>query len=196
MATIAFVIAVAALAVALWVAWRQQTINSELAREIIALKQSAKSTPLTTNRPDQGQQGEGQESEASVTERPGQGRVLQAGETDGGQDTSPRTLYLSRADEHGVFTRATEAMMPGNSIFCLTPIDGDPQRGMFTVIDDRGVHAMALMMPTLNLAGACTGADIQVSGGATAIVTDAPGEAACSGGRWHVTVPATIHFVK
>lgn len=86
--------------------------------------------------------------------------------------------------------------MPGNSIFCLTTIDGDPQRGMFTVIDDRGVHAMALMMPTLNLAGACTGADIQVSGGATAIVTDAPGEAACSGGRWHVTVPATIHFVK
>lgn len=196
MATIAFVIAVAALAVALWVAWRQQTINGELAHEINSLRQSVASAPLPTSRPDEGQQGEGQDVDTSVTGRPDQVQAPQAGGTGGSQDTSPRTIYLSRADEQGVFSRATEAMMPGNSIFCLTTIDGDPQRGTFTVIDDRGVHAMALMMPTLNLAGACTGADIQVSGGATAIVTDVPGEASLSGGRWHVTVPAVIHFVK
>ncbi|MDO4511703.1 MAG: hypothetical protein Q4B68_07805 [Bacteroidales bacterium] len=104
----------------------------------------------------------------------------------------PKKLFLSRPDDNGRFLAASPYVEPGNSIFLLTTADG--VKGTFEVIENAGVHHMALMMPTENLTRACTGTDIQVSAGKTRIVTDAPGEAVKDGSLWKITKQATIHY--
>lgn len=190
MATIVLIIALAALAATAYVAVKQNTINGEMARQINLLHEqlaALKKTPQPAA--PVADPGTPAPQEAPVVERPSSAGQPPA-------PAAPQTVYLSRPDEAGTFTRAAATMLPGNSIFILTTARGDATRGTFAVIDDRSVHAMALMMPTLNLAGACTGPNIQVSDGAVAIVTDKPGEAVLTAGQWRVTVPATIHYVK
>ena len=104
----------------------------------------------------------------------------------------PRRLFLTRPDDRGYFIAASTRMEPGNSIFVLTTLDG--LTGTFEVIDDAGVHQLALMMPTENLTRACTGKNIQVSAGMSAIVTDAPGVAKKEGTLWRIVEPAEIHY--
>ena len=62
-----------------------------------------------------------------------------------------------------------------NIILAQTPVFmGVPNVGKtdtFAVINDAGVHQLALMMPTENLTRACTGHNIQISAGKTRIVT-------------------------
>ena len=64
----------------------------------------------------------------------------------------------------------------------------------FIVIDDDEVNRLALMMPTENLTRACTGNNIQVSGGMHRIVTDTAGRAVLDNGRWRIVTPAKIHY--
>ena len=80
----------------------------------------------------------------------------------------------------------------GNSIFQLSTTDGTT--GSFIVIDDDEVNRLALMMPTENLTRACTGNNIQVSGGMRRIVTDTAGRAVLDNGRWRIVTPAKIHY--
>lgn len=105
---------------------------------------------------------------------------------------APTTLYLSRPDANGVFMTASARIEPGNSLFKLTTSDG--QKGTFEVINDASVHQLALMMPTENLTRACTGPNIQISAGKTAIVTDAPGAAVKEGAQWRIVRQAVVHY--
>ena len=101
-------------------------------------------------------------------------------------------IFLSRPDDKGVFLAASTHIEPGNSIFVLTT--DDDTTGTFAVINDAGVHQLALMMPTENLTRACTGHNIQISAGKTRIVTDAPGRAVKEGRQWKIVQQATIHY--
>ncbi|MBR5102362.1 MAG: hypothetical protein IK092_04500 [Muribaculaceae bacterium] len=107
-------------------------------------------------------------------------------------ERQPVKLYLSKPDENGRFVSASATFEPGNSIYILDSPDG--LKGTFEVIDDKEVHNLAMMMPTENLTRACTGKDIQVSGGMNRIVTDEPGTAVLDKGSWRVTRQAHIHY--
>jgi len=100
-------------------------------------------------------------------------------------------LFMSKPDENDDFTRVSDTMEPGNSIYVLTTFDGT--HGTFEVIDKPEVHRFALMMPAENLIRACSGNAIQIPSG-THIVTDRPGEAEFIDGKWHVVVKAIIHY--
>lgn len=104
----------------------------------------------------------------------------------------PKRLFLTRPDERGVFLGVSAVLEPGNSLFELTTPDG--RTGTFKVIDDADVHHLALMMPTETLTRACTGNNIQVSGGMRRIVTESEGKAVCENGAWRVSEMARIHY--
>jgi len=103
----------------------------------------------------------------------------------------PLNLFMSRPDENDDFTRVSDTMEPGNSIYVLTTFDGE--HGTFEVIDKPEVHRFALMMPAENLIRACSGNAIQIPSG-NRIITDRAGEAEFINGRWHVVVKAIIHY--
>lgn len=104
----------------------------------------------------------------------------------------PQKLYLTRPDRRGYFMAASAQFERGNSIYELITADG--VNGTFQVIDNDEVHQLALMMPTENITGACTGSNIQMSGGARRIVTEAPGTARKENGQWRIVTMATIHY--
>lgn len=108
------------------------------------------------------------------------------------RSTAPKVVYLTRPDESGRFMGASTRFERGNSIFQLSTADGTT--GNFIVIDDDEVNRLALMMPTENLTRACTGNNIQVSGGMRRIVTDTAGRAVLDNGRWRIVTPAKIHY--
>ncbi len=116
----------------------------------------------------------------------------QATQSKGNKSTAPQTLYLTRPDDKGFFLNASTNFEPGNSIFVLHTANG--QNGEFKVIDHAEVHRLALMMPTENLTRACSGNNIQVSGGMHRIVTDKAGQATLENGRWRVVTTANIHY--
>ena len=101
------------------------------------------------------------------------------------------TLFMNKPDENDDFTRVSDTLEPGNSIYVLDTWDGI--HGKFEVIDKPEVHRFALMMPAENLIRACSGNAIQIPSG-TRIVTDRPGEAEFIDGKWHVVVKAIIHY--
>ena len=101
------------------------------------------------------------------------------------------TLFMNKPDENDDFTRVSDTLEPGNSIYVLDTWDGI--HGKFEVIDKPDVHRFALMMPAENLMRACSGNAIQIPSG-TRIVTDRPGEAEFIDGKWHVIVKAIIHY--
>ncbi len=103
----------------------------------------------------------------------------------------PLNLFMSRPDENDDFTRVSDTLEPGNSIYVLTTFDGT--HGTFEVIDKPEVHRFALMMPAENLIRACSGNAIQIPSG-NRIVTDRAGEAEFIDGHWHVVVKAIIHY--
>ena len=103
----------------------------------------------------------------------------------------PMTLFLAKPDENDDFTRVSDTLEPGNSLYVLNTEDGI--HGTFEVIDKPEVHRMALMMPTENLIRACSGNAIQIPSG-NRIVTDRAGEAEFINGKWHVAVKAIIHY--
>ena len=103
----------------------------------------------------------------------------------------PLNLFMSRPDENDDFTRVSDTLEPGNSIYVLTTFDGT--HGTFEVIDKPEVHRFALMMPAENLIRACSGNAIQIPSG-NRIVTDRAGEAEFVDGHWHVVVKAIIHY--
>lgn len=100
-------------------------------------------------------------------------------------------LFMSKPDEDDNFTRVSDTMEPGNSIYVLTTFDG--QHGTFEVIDKPEVHSFALILPAENLLRACSGNAIQIPNG-TRIVTDRAGEAEFIDGKWHIIVKAIIHY--
>ncbi len=106
-------------------------------------------------------------------------------------DDEVLNLFMSKPDDNDDFTRVSDTLEPGNSIFVLTTLDG--QHGTFEVIDKPEVHQFALMMPAENLMRACSGNAIQIPSG-NRIVTDRAGEAEYVDGRWHVVVKAIIHY--
>ncbi len=101
------------------------------------------------------------------------------------------TLFMNKPDENDNFTRVSDTLEPGNSIYVLDTWDG--VHGKFEVIDKPEVHRFALMMPAENLIRACSGNAIQIPSG-TRIVTDRPGEAEFIDGKWHIVVKAIIHY--
>ena len=103
----------------------------------------------------------------------------------------PLNLFMSKPDENDDFTRVSDTLEPGNSIYVLTTFDGT--HGTFEVIDKPEVHRFALMMPAENLIRACSGNAIQIPSG-NRIVTDRAGEAEFIDGHWHVVVKAIIHY--
>ena len=107
------------------------------------------------------------------------------------ENNVPLNLFMSRPDENDVFTRVSDTLEPGNSIYVLTTFDGT--HGTFEVIDKPEVHRFALMMPAENLIRACSGNAIQIPSG-NRIVTDRAGEAEFIDGHWHVVVKAIIHY--
>ena len=100
-------------------------------------------------------------------------------------------LFMSKPDENDDFTRVSDTLEPGNSIYVLTTFDG--LHGTFEVIDKPEVHRFALMMPAECLIRACSGNAIQIPSG-TRIVTDRAGEAEFIDGKWHVVIKAIIHY--
>ncbi len=108
-----------------------------------------------------------------------------------GEEEEVMNLFMSKPDDNDDFTRVSDTMEPGNSIYVLTTFDGT--HGTFEVIDKPEVHRFALMMPAENLIRACSGNAIQIPSG-TRIVTDRPGEAEFIDGKWHVVVKAIIHY--
>lgn len=103
----------------------------------------------------------------------------------------PMTLFMGKPDENDDFTRVSDEMEQGNSIYVLDSQDG--LHGTFEVIDKPEVHRFALMMPADNLIRACSGNAIQIPSG-NRIVTDRAGEAEFINGKWHVVVKAIIHY--
>lgn len=121
--------------------------------------------------------------EEPVAEEPVEDEVEEKGEL--------MTLFMNKPDENDDFTRVSDTLEPGNSIYVLDTWDGI--HGKFEVIDKPEVHRFALMMPAENLIRACSGNAIQIPSG-TRIVTDRPGEAEFIDGKWHVVVKAIIHY--
>jgi hypothetical protein len=103
----------------------------------------------------------------------------------------PMTLFMGKPDENDDFTRVSDELEQGNSIYVLDTKDG--LHGTFEVIDKPEVHRFALMMPADNLIRACSGNAIQIPSG-NRIVTDRAGEAEFINGKWHVVVKAIIHY--
>ena len=103
----------------------------------------------------------------------------------------PMTLFMGKPDENDDFTRVSDEMEQGNSIYVLDTQDG--LHGTFEVIDKPEVHRFALMMPADDLIRACSGNAIQIPSG-NRIVTDRAGEAEFVNGKWHVVVKAIIHY--
>ena len=128
-----------------------------------------------------------EEKDAVIEEEP-QALAEETVEQEAGE---PMTLFLSKPDENDDFTRVSDAVEPGNSLYVLNTEDG--VHGTFEVIDKPEVHRMALMMPTENLIRACSGNAIQIPSG-NRIVTDRAGEAEFIDGHWHVVVKAIIHY--
>lgn len=131
-------------------------------------------------------------SELKQSQRVASPAVAVAHKPQPAREQFPKRLFLTRPDERGVFMGVSRDFEPGNSIFELTTPDG--RTGSFKVIDDAEVHHLALMMPTENLTRACTGDNIQVSGGMRRIVTEAPGKAVCENGTWRVSEMARISY--
>ena len=121
--------------------------------------------------------------EETVAEEPVEDEAEEKGEL--------MTLFMNKPDENDDFTRVSDTLEPGNSIYVLDTWDG--VHGKFEVIDKPEVHRFALMMPAENLIRACSGNAIQIPSG-TRIVTDRPGEAEFIDGKWHVVVKAIIHY--
>lgn len=121
--------------------------------------------------------------EETVEEEPADDEAEEKGEL--------MTLFMNKPDENDDFTRVSDTLEPGNSIYVLDTWDG--VHGKFEVIDKPEVHRFALMMPAENLIRACSGNAIQIPSG-TRIVTDRPGEAEFIDGKWHVVVKAIIHY--
>ena len=121
--------------------------------------------------------------EETVEEEPVDDEVEEKGEL--------MTLFMNKPDENDDFTRVSDTLEPGNSIYVLDTWDGI--HGKFEVIDKPEIHRFALMMPAENLIRACSGNAIQIPSG-TRIVTDRPGEAEFIDGKWHVVVKAIIHY--
>ena len=117
--------------------------------------------------------------------------VAEAPAEDEENNDEPLNLFMSRPDENDDFTRVSDTLEPGNSIYVLTTFDGT--HGTFEVIDKPEVHRFALMMPAENLIRACSGNAIQIPSG-NRIVTDRAGEAEFIDGHWHVVVKAIIHY--
>ena len=115
----------------------------------------------------------------------------EAAEPQAEEEGEVMNLFMSKPDENDDFTRVSDELEPGNSIYVLTTFDGI--HGKFEVIDRPEVHRFALMMPAENLIRACSGNAIQIPSG-THIVTDRPGEAEFIDGKWHVVVKAIIHY--
>ena len=125
----------------------------------------------------------------SPVEEPVQEEMPVMAEEENNED--PLNLFMSRPDENDDFTRVSDTLEPGNSIYVLTTFDGI--HGTFEVIDKPEVHRFALMMPAENLIRACSGNAIQIPSG-NRIVTDRAGEAEFIDGHWHVVVKAIIHY--
>lgn len=104
----------------------------------------------------------------------------------------PRIIYLAKANNEGVFTRADARYNMGNSIFKLVTTDG--VSGSFSVLEDPTVFELALMMPTEYLVNACIGRNLQLSEGARTIVNIASGTAIFEDGRWRVSRKAQIRY--
>ncbi len=115
----------------------------------------------------------------------------EAAEPQAEEEGEVMNLFMSKPDENDDFTRVSDELEPGNSIYVLTTFDGI--HGKFEVIDRPEVHRFALMMPAENLIRACSGNAIQIPSG-THIVTERPGEAEFIDGKWHVVVKAIIHY--
>ena len=132
-----------------------------------------------------------QEEIADVPEQTEVAPVAEAHEEEAIEEGEVMNLFMSKPDEEDNFTRISDTMEPGNSIYVLTTFDG--KHGTFEVIDKPEVHSFALIMPTENLLRACSGNAIQIPNG-TRIVTDRAGEAEFIDGKWHVIVKAIIHY--
>lgn len=105
---------------------------------------------------------------------------------------SAKVIYLGRANSQGVFTRADAAYNPGQSLFKL--ITTDSMSGTFQTIDSPEVFDLALQNPMEYLSYSCTGRNLQLSRGASAIVNEAAGTAIFDQGRWRVTRKAQIRY--
>lgn len=103
-----------------------------------------------------------------------------------------RTIYLARANSHGVFVRADREFNVGNTVFRLTTPDGIS--GSFEVVDDPTVCEIALINPEDSLVTACTGHDLLDTHGKTRIINESPGTAIFEGGRWRVARKARIAY--
>ena len=106
--------------------------------------------------------------------------------------STPRIIYLSRANSKGIFLRADSKFSLGNSIFRLVTTNG--VSGTFSIIDDPTVHEMALMMPQDFLINACDGKNLQLAQGMQDIITDEPGTAIFEDGKWRIARKARIHY--
>ena len=131
-----------------------------------------------------------EEPQQEVVEPEAEEAVEQVAE-EAAEEGEVMNLFMSKPDENDDFTRVSDTLEPGNSIYVLTTFDGT--HGKFEVIDRPEVHRFALMMPAENLIRACSGNAIQIPSG-TRIVTDRPGEAEFVDGKWHVVVKAIIHY--
>ena len=140
--------------------------------------------PVAEDEPEEGEP----ETEEAVEEEP---QIEEVVEEAVEEPREPITLFMSKPDENDDFTRVSDTLEPGNSLYVLDSKDGE--HGTFEVIDKPEVHRMALMMPTENLIRACSGNAIQIPSG-NRIVTDRPGEAEFIDGKWHVVVKAIIHY--
>lgn len=103
-----------------------------------------------------------------------------------------RVIYLGRVNARGIFVRAARRFNPANDIYVLETTDG--VRGTFYVATDATVAETTLLSPRESLGGGCDG-DFRNAADATAIVTDARGEAVFEDGCWRVARKARVSFV-
>lgn len=184
-------------AVALYMAWMARHENAELKKELeyknnkMASQFEKFSKNITTDlnrvtyKVNKRRVADGTEGTISFNDDGGAAEICEP-------VLEPRKYFLTKPDANDYFMRATDGMEVGNSIYELCTFDG--LTGTFRVIDNADVHHFALMMPTENLARACTGNAIQISNGNTRIVTDRDGTARFENGKWHVAVKAIIHY--
>lgn len=112
--------------------------------------------------------------------------------TSASQASSPRTIYLGRANSKGIFIRADRTLNPGNSVFRLDTTDG--LAGSFRVVTDPSLIEKVTEHPAEMLSAACVGPDLGNTEGLQTIVTDSAGTAIFEGGCWKVMRKAKIHY--
>lgn len=108
------------------------------------------------------------------------------------ESSSPREIYLGRANSRGIFVRGDRRYNAGNSVYVLDTADG--LVGTFRVVDRPETVDLVLSNPSEYLGHGAQADDLDDTAGVTGIATENPGTAIFENGYWKVLRKSRIRY--